>query len=63
MLQIGELIKIKEIQNKRIWGRVTTSNISETAFTLTLEGVYKPSPKSRLRGNPLIKKVNYKLIK
>lgn len=58
MIQVGQIVKIKEFKSKRRMGIVTKSD----SYSCTIEGVYKPSPKSRLKNKTKFSKHKLKLL-
>jgi len=54
---VGEFVRIKEIKNKRVWGRVTEVKSVPNEWALVIKSVYRPSPKSVLKNKRVFSKI------
>lgn len=62
MLEVGEIIKIKGLRNKRMVGEVCQVGIDEGGYNMTIRGVYRPSPKSRLKNKTKFSKHKMRIV-
>ena len=59
---VGELVRIKELKNKRVWGKVVEVKEKPLEWGLKIVSVYKPSPKSTLKSKNKFSKFKGRLI-
>jgi hypothetical protein len=61
MLYVGQIIRQKDLKNKRIFFMVTNVIVEKYNYRVTLSPIYDPSPKSQLKYKNIFSKNKFSI--